>query len=147
MFKHIMAPIDLGALDKLEHAMAVTADAAKHYGAKVTYVSATNTVPTSVAHTPEEFQEKLEKVATAEAERHGLEADAHALVLHDTSADLDRHLVDTERGARRRSHHHGLARPELHQLLLGVERRQGRGPRQGVGDARPRALSGAPASS
>lgn len=93
MFKHIMAPVDLSAVDKLDRALKATADAAKQHGAKVTYVSASNVTPNSVAHTPEEFKQKLADFAAAQAETHGIDADSHALILHDQRADLDHALV------------------------------------------------------
>lgn len=94
MYSQIMAPVDLAHLDKLERALSVTADLAKHYGAKVTFVSATNSTPGAVAHSPEEFRTKLSEFAAAQAERLGIEADAHALVMPDQRADLDHALVD-----------------------------------------------------
>ncbi|SFE49291.1 universal stress protein [Roseivivax sediminis] len=94
MFNHIMAPVDLNAVDKLSRALDATADAAKHYGAKVTYVSASNTVPTAVAHTPEEFKKKLAAFASDQADKHGIETDSHPLIMHDQRADLDHALVE-----------------------------------------------------
>ncbi|SLN68483.1 Universal stress protein F [Roseivivax jejudonensis] len=93
MFKHIMAPVDLKSTDKLDRALKATAEAARQHDAKVTYVSASNATPSEIAHTPEEFREKLGAFAKAQAEAHGIEADSHALILHDQRADLDNALV------------------------------------------------------
>ena len=99
MFRHIMAPVDLAHIGLLERALTVTADVAKHYGAKVTFVSATPDQGTcaasgQIAHNPEEFRQKLAEFAKGQAEAHGFEADSHALVLHDKAVDLDHALVD-----------------------------------------------------
>ncbi|UMA65021.1 universal stress protein [Roseivivax marinus] len=94
MFTHIMAPVDLHHVDTLDRALKVTADAAKHYGAKVTFVSATNNEPSDVAHSPEEFVAKLSEFAKTQAEKGGFDAEAHAMVLHDSRADLDNALLD-----------------------------------------------------
>ncbi|MHA6325408.1 universal stress protein [Roseivivax sp. CAU 1753] len=93
MFKHIMAPVDLAHIERLARALAVTADAAKHYGAKVTFVSATASTPGSVAHSPEEFRDKLADFAASQASEHGIDATSHPLVLHDAAVDLDHALL------------------------------------------------------
>ena len=93
MFKHIMAPVDLTHLDRLERALKATADVAKHYDAKVTYVSASNPTPGSLAHNPEEFREKLAEFARQQADKSGIKAESHALILHDEAVDLDNALV------------------------------------------------------
>ena len=60
MFKHIMVPVEtLRHEGQLDRALGVAADLAGHYGARVTYVGVTVPQPSSVAHTPQEFAEKL----------------------------------------------------------------------------------------
>ncbi len=93
MFDHIMAPVDLTHIDQLTRALEVTADAARHYGAKVTFVSATTGAPGAVAHTPEEFRQKLADFAETQGRQNGYDAEAHALVLHDQAVDLDHALL------------------------------------------------------
>ena len=93
MFKHIMMPVDLGHADKLDRAMTVAADLAKHYSAKVTFVGVTASTPGSIARTPEEYREKLAKLAAAQAELHGSTTDSHAVFSHDPAVDLDDHLI------------------------------------------------------
>ncbi|WP_084862885.1 universal stress protein [Salibaculum halophilum] len=97
MFKHIMMPVDLAHADKLDRAMTVAADQAKHYGAKVTYVGVTAATPGSVARTPEEYADKLAKLAAAQSELHGHQAESHAVVSHDPAADLDDKLIETRK--------------------------------------------------
>lgn len=93
MFKHIMVPVDLGHSDRLETALKVAADLAGHYEARVTYVGVTSAQPSSVAHNPEEYAEKLAKFTAAQGELHGLSGhSSHAITSHDPSADLDRAL-------------------------------------------------------
>jgi len=93
MFKHIMAPVDLTHTDRLDRALQTTADVAKNYGAKVTYVSASNDTPGSLAHNPQEFRDRLAAFAQEQADKAGIEADSHALILNDEAVDLDNALV------------------------------------------------------
>jgi nucleotide-binding universal stress UspA family protein len=65
VFKHIMVPVDLAHEGRLDRALDVAADLAAHYGARVTYVGVTVPQPSSVAHNPEEFAEKLARFAAA----------------------------------------------------------------------------------
>lgn len=93
MFKHIMVPVDLTHLDKLERALTVTGDLAGHYGARVTYVGVTTPQPSPVAHNPKEFAEKLAKFAAAQGELRNLpEVATHPITSHDPAVDLDRAL-------------------------------------------------------
>lgn len=93
MFSHIMVPVDLAHPDKLEAALKTAADLAGHYGARVTYVGVTTGQPSSVAHTPKEFAEKLAKFAAMQAEVNGVaEVAAHAITAHDPAVELDRKL-------------------------------------------------------
>ncbi|SIS67723.1 Nucleotide-binding universal stress protein, UspA family [Roseivivax lentus] len=93
MFNHIMAPVDLAHIDTLKRALEVTADAARHYGAKVTFVSATTALPGAIAHTPDEFRQKLADFAETQGRQNAYEASSHALVLHDQAVDLDHALL------------------------------------------------------
>ncbi|MGY6411797.1 MAG: universal stress protein [Alkalilacustris sp.] len=92
MYTRIVVPVDLARLDALEKALATAGDLAKHYGVPVTYVGVAGTVPDAVARTPAEFGRKLEALAQAQAERHGIEATAHPLTSTDPSAELSRVL-------------------------------------------------------
>lgn len=95
MFKHIMVPVDLAHSDRLKGALKVAADLADHYGARVTYVGVTSPQPSSVAHTPQEFAEKLARFAAAQTETTGVkEAGSHPITSHDPSIDLDKALAE-----------------------------------------------------
>lgn len=94
MFKHIMAPVDLNHIDNLGRALEVTADMARHHGAKVTFVSVGTSAPGSVAHSPEEFKEKLAAVAKEQAEAEGIDAGSHAVTVPDKRMDLDDALLN-----------------------------------------------------
>ena len=93
MFRHIMIPVDLGHLDKLQKALDVAAAEAKHHGCPVTYVSVTGNTPGPQGHTPEEFKSKLADFGAAQAETHGISAHAHTVVAHDPSVDVDDKLL------------------------------------------------------
>lgn len=93
MFNKIMVPIDLAHRDRMEAAMTVAADLAKRYDAKVCYVGATTSTPSSTAHTPQEYSSKLEEFAKKEGAAHGHEVTSHTIISHDPTADLDHDLV------------------------------------------------------
>lgn len=94
MFKRIVVPVDLRHLEQMERALEVAADAARHYGAKVTYISATPSAPSTIARTPEAFAEKLEAFAAARSKIDGSQADTHMFVVNDLSGDLDHYLSE-----------------------------------------------------
>lgn len=94
MFKKIMVPVDLAHLDLIEPSLQVVADQARHYGAEVCYIAVTATTPGPVAHTPEEYQQKLEAFARKRAEVHGQPVTARVITSPDPVADLDDVLID-----------------------------------------------------
>jgi nucleotide-binding universal stress UspA family protein len=88
-----MVPVDLAHPDRLDTALKVAGDLASHYGARVTYVGVTGSLPGSIAHTPQEFAAKLAKFAAAQAELQNLpEIATHPVTAHDPAVDLDRAL-------------------------------------------------------
>lgn len=93
MFRKILVPVDLAHRDALEPALTVASDLARHYGAHVCYVGVTTTAPSSVARTPDEYQEKLEAFAGEESQKHGQAISARAISAQDPVADLDDILI------------------------------------------------------
>lgn len=93
MFNRIMTPVDMAHRGDLKKALACTADLARHYGAKVVYVGVTAATPSATAHNPEEFRQKLEAFAAAQASEHGIETEADTVVSHDPTADIDDALL------------------------------------------------------
>lgn len=93
MFKKMMVPVDLAHRERLSRALDCAADLARHYGVPATYVGVTSTVPGKIAHTPEEFGQKLRAFAAAEAQRHGIEAQSHVAVAHDPVTEVDDALL------------------------------------------------------
>ena len=66
---------------------------AKHYGAELYCVGVTTSTPSSVAHTPEEYAEKLAAFASEESGKRGISMTPHALNSHDPAVDLDNTLM------------------------------------------------------
>ena len=93
MFHRILAPVDLGHLDKLERALSVTGETARHHGVPVTFVSVTAATPGEVAHNPDEFRAKLTEFAKEQAESQGIDATALAIISHDPTTDVDDALL------------------------------------------------------
>lgn len=93
MYQTIMAPVDLAHADELAHALQVTGDLARHWGAKVVYVGVSAATPGALAHSPEEYGARLEEFAAVQAKSFGIEAAAHPVMSHDPATDLDPALL------------------------------------------------------
>ena len=93
MFQRIMVPVDLAHLSKLERALRVVAEEARHHKAPVTFVSVTASAPSALAHNSEEFGEKLDAFAKDQSEKWGIAATALAVVSNDPVTDVDDTLL------------------------------------------------------
>ena len=93
MFNKIMVPVDLSHAAKLTKALDCAGRLAKQFGAEAVYVGVTASAPSSLAHTPEEYAEKLDAFAAEQAKAHGITASGHAVVSHDPTTDLDPSLM------------------------------------------------------
>ncbi|MCA0960887.1 universal stress protein [Salipiger bermudensis] len=93
MFERIMVPVDLTHAERLEKALQCAADLGAHYNATVIYVGVTTEQPSAIAHTPEEYGEKLVAFANEQATKRGISTDAKAYASHDPSVDLDPTLL------------------------------------------------------
>jgi len=92
MFQKILVPVDLAHEAALQKSLQVAAGMAKTHSAELCYVGVASTTPGSVARTPEEFKDKLEKFAQAQSAQHGVQASSHAILAHDPSVDLNKAL-------------------------------------------------------
>lgn len=92
MFKNIAVPFDLAHPEKQVKAVNAAADLAKHYGSSLTLVGVTSNTPSSTAHTPEEYAEKLNEFAATQSEKYGVTFQAHSAVSVDVSVDLEKKL-------------------------------------------------------
>ena len=93
MFTRIMTPVDLAHIGDLEKGLKCSADLARHYKARITYVGVTSSAPSATAHNPAEYAQKLAEFASAQAAKHGVETEAHSLISHDPATDLDDALL------------------------------------------------------
>jgi nucleotide-binding universal stress UspA family protein len=93
MFTRIMVPVDLQHVPQLRKALKVAADMAKHHDLPVTYVAVTAAAPGPVAHSPEEFERKLEAFGQEQATANGIHADTRTVVSHDPTTDVDDALL------------------------------------------------------
>lgn len=92
MYSKIMVPVDLAHTDKLDKAIDAAADLAGHYGASLCFVGVTASPPSPVAHSSEEYAEKLEAYAAEQGKAKGLEIATRTVVSHDPARDLDNKL-------------------------------------------------------
>ncbi|NNG04624.1 MAG: universal stress protein [Inquilinus sp.] len=93
MYKKIMVPVDLTHIEKLQKAIDTATDLAKHYGLPVCFVGVTAEPPTEVAHTPEEYEEKLRAFGAAQSAAHGLAIETAAYPSHDPAVELNKTLI------------------------------------------------------
>lgn len=94
MYEKILVPVDLAHADRLNKALSTAADLARHYDASLCYIAVTPTVPTEIAHTPEEFARKLEAFADRQSAGHGKQVSSKVIVSHDPAVDLNQHLLE-----------------------------------------------------
>ncbi|MEM6578881.1 MAG: universal stress protein [Pseudomonadota bacterium] len=101
MFNHILAPVDLAHLERLERALSVAIQEARHHGARLTFVSVAAKGPGAVAHNPAEFRAKLDAFVAGQREAHNIDAEALALFSTDLTTDVDDVLLKavTDTGA------------------------------------------------
>jgi len=101
MYKSIVVPVDLAHVADLNKALKTAGDLAKHYGASVCYVGVTAATPSSVAHNPAEYEQKLAAFAADQASTYGHTATSKAVVSHDPAVDLEDGVLGavTETGA------------------------------------------------
>ncbi|TDT44189.1 nucleotide-binding universal stress UspA family protein [Halospina denitrificans] len=93
MYRKILVPVDLAHLDSLERALQVASDLGRHYETEVCYISVTQSAPSSVAKSPEDYEQKLEAFANEQAKTHGRPVSAKVLVSADPAVELDDKLI------------------------------------------------------
>jgi nucleotide-binding universal stress UspA family protein len=89
MYERILAPVDLAHPDRIEKALRTASDLASHYGSDLVLVGVTGIEPSAVAHTPEEYGEKLAAFADAAGARLGHPMRSEMIRVHDLTVDLD----------------------------------------------------------
>lgn len=92
MFTKIMTPVDLAHADKMDKALRVARDTAIEHGAELCLVGVTSSSPGKIAHTPEEYGQKLKAFAATQADQLGVPVTTHVIVSHDPSVQMDREL-------------------------------------------------------
>lgn len=93
MFTTILVPVDLAHAARMDRALAVAASEARQHGARIIYLGITEETPGPVAHNPREYSERLEAFARAEAQRHGIPAEALAVASVDPAAEINRLIL------------------------------------------------------
>jgi nucleotide-binding universal stress UspA family protein len=94
MFRKIMIPVDLAHAEKLERALSVATDLAKHYEASACLVGVTAPQPSEVAHNPQEYEQELAAFAGSQSAQRGLAFEHKAITSHDPAIELDEALQD-----------------------------------------------------
>ncbi|MBY8974965.1 universal stress protein [Rhodobacteraceae bacterium NNCM2] len=95
MFRTIMVPVDLAHPERLDRAISIAATMAEVMGAQIHLVGVTMSAPSKVAHTPEEFDAKLEEYAAHQGRIRNVEMAAHTVITNDAAVDLDKRLIET----------------------------------------------------
>lgn len=94
MYKKIMVPVDLEHVDKIEKALHGAAELASSYDAPVCYVAVMGQTPSRVASRPEEFEAELDRFATEQGEKYGIQVESRAISSVDVPAELDDKLIE-----------------------------------------------------
>jgi nucleotide-binding universal stress UspA family protein len=92
-YHKIMVPVDLAHLASLGKALGTAAQLARSYRIPVCYVSVAPGPAPITAGQADEFREALDSFALDQAERHGFEATARAVIPEDETADLREALM------------------------------------------------------
>jgi nucleotide-binding universal stress UspA family protein len=92
MFSNIMVPVDLAHAATVTKAVKLAAVLGKTYNADVYLVGVTATPPGSVAHDPEEFEQKLNQYAADQASKLDCSLKAKTVLCNDPAAELDQAL-------------------------------------------------------
>jgi nucleotide-binding universal stress UspA family protein len=95
MYSSIMVPTDLAHADTLDKAISTAADLAKLYDAKLYLVGVTDVAPSAAAHSPQEFDAKMEAFAKAKSDETGVAMTGLTVVSHDPAIELDDKLAKT----------------------------------------------------
>ncbi len=93
MYRKVIFPVDLTHIDQLAKALKIAIDLTTHFNAEICFVGVTGSAPSPVAHTPQEFERKLDAFAAEQGTAHGLNSSAKAYVSHDPSVDTDKTLL------------------------------------------------------
>ncbi len=93
MFHKIVVPIDLAHTDRLDKAVDAAVLLAKQDTVPLCVVGVTTETPSEIAHSPEEYEEKLRAYADALGRKHGIAIDAVACASHDPATDLNATLI------------------------------------------------------
>jgi nucleotide-binding universal stress UspA family protein len=88
MYKKMLVPVDLAHVEKLDKALQTARDLATHYKIPICFLGVTPSTPTEVAHSPEEYQRKLDAFADEQASADGVETTTVEYVSHDPARDL-----------------------------------------------------------
>lgn len=92
MYSTIMVPIDLAHASTVAKAVEIAAGLGKTYDADIYLVGVTATPPGSVAHDPEEYEQKLKQYATDQSSKHGCSLKSKVVLCNDPAAELDQAL-------------------------------------------------------
>ncbi len=93
MYGKIVVPVDLSHVRALDKALKTAAGLARLHDAELTYLGVTASSPGPVAHTPEEFGEKLAEFAEKRSREDGVAASAEYKVIPDPARDLNHTLL------------------------------------------------------
>ncbi len=92
MFSTIMVPVDLAHAATVAKSVEIAAGLGKTYNADIYLVGVTATPPGSVAHDPEEYEQKLNQYAADQSAKLGCTLRAKAVLCNDPAAELDQAL-------------------------------------------------------
>ncbi len=93
MFSKIMIPVDLSHWDKMARPIEIAMELARSHDADILLVSVESDHPSSIAHNPQEFRQKLSAAAKELASRSGLAVESQAIICSDPTSDMSQQLL------------------------------------------------------
>ena len=93
MFSQIMVPVDLEHRGSLEKALEVAGDLARSYRATLHFVSVSGGIPTKLAHSAEDYGDKLDDFARKMGKKYGVTTKSLNMAAIDPTAEMDADLM------------------------------------------------------
>ena len=94
MFHRVMIPTDLAHTEKLTKAITLAGELAQQHGAEIVYVGVTASAPSAIAHSEQEFAEKLDAFAEGQKKTFKVPVATRTINCHDPAVELHPALID-----------------------------------------------------
>ena len=98
MFHRVMIPIDLAHTEKLTKAITLAGELAQQHGAEIVYVGVTASAPSAIAHSEQEFAEKLDAFAEGQKKTFKVPVATDVIVMASHVPGMREHFLSSNAG-------------------------------------------------